>query len=235
MISFLLTLAAATVSPTPQPTQLAEPSPTNTTVEEIQKIREVVQQKVKEKLKQISTPATVKQGLIGKVVQIDDKGLSIEYQSTTKTMTISDDLTLIDLKRNKTKYENLKVGQDILVLGIQDNQNNTFQAKRIVFITMPEVENNHLVVVGKIVDISRSSPVFSLIPVKNKNTQYQIKTDTKTQIVNQENTKLTSTDLKSGDKIITILVPDPKMSKTYYAVKIINQSYSPAPTPTVKQ
>jgi len=230
MLSFLLTLAAISTTPSPTPTT----APVTASSSEIQKIREVVSQKVMEKLKQITAPATSKLGYVAKIIQVDSASISFETSGNTQNGTFGDDLTVIDLKRNKTKLENLKIGQDVLILGIKDNQANTFEIKRIVFTNPAEIDNQHTVVLGKIVDISRSSPIFSLIPLGNKNTQYQIKTDAKTQILTQEDSTLTSSDLKSGEKIIVILVPDPKMSKTYYAKKIINLSYAPPATPTPK-
>lgn len=227
-----LLLAAVTLTPTPTPTEIL-PTPTKNVSSEV---LDIVKQKVSEKLKQItSNNVSPKQGLIGKVVEINPLGLTIEIQTSTKKMSLASDVTIIDLKRNKTKVENLKVGQDVLAMADYDSTTDSYTAKRIVFVNPKEIENPHQVVVGKIVDISRSSPVFSLIPIKNKNTQFQIKTDSKTEIVDSSNQKITLTDLKSGHKIIAIIIPDPKMSKTYYVKKIIDQDYTPAPTPTPKQ
>lgn len=224
MVPLFLSLIAVAVSPTQVPT-VVPPSPTSTTAQDIQKIRDVVSQKVKEKLKQITAPSTSKLGYLGKIVQIDPNSIGFDSSGVSTTARLSSDLTIIDLKRNKAKIENLKVGQDVLILGIKDNQQNSFEAKRIIFTNPADVDNKHLVVIGKIVDISRSSPIFSLIPLNNKNTQYQIKTDTKTIINSKSGQVLLNTDLKSGDKIITILVPDPKMTKTYYVKKIIDLSF----------
>lgn len=232
MITLLLALATATISPTPT---LTEPTPTLTTAQDIQKIRDVVSQKVKEKLKQITAPTTTKLGYVAKIIQVDPTSISFDSSGTSQVASIGPDLTIIDSKRNKTKIENLKIGQDVLILGIKDNQQNTFEAKRIVFSNPTEVSNQHTIIIGKIVDISRSSPIFSLIPLDNKNTQYQIKSDTNTTIFTKDDIKLNSSDLKSGDKIIVVLIPDPKMSKTYYAKRITNLSYTPPSTPTPKQ
>jgi hypothetical protein len=89
-------------------------------------------------------------------------------------------------------------------------------------------------VVGKIVDISRTSPVFTLISSKDKNNLFQIKTDTKTIITDKDQGKIKYTDIKAGHKIIGILTPDEKISKTYYAIKLISLDYAISPTPTKK-
>ena len=84
-------------------------------------------------------------------------------------------------------------------------------------------------IIRLIVDISSSSPVFVLIPSNNKDTQYQIKTDTKTQVILKNETKLKINDLDNGQKVIVVFSPTPENSKTYYAHKIIQLSSA---TPT---
>jgi hypothetical protein len=225
-------LAVAVV--VPAPTVIVLPTPTTT--DEIQRIREVVQQKVKEKLRQITNPTSSKQGIIGKIIQVGESDITIEYQNTTRVVKIDDTTAFIDLNRNKTTLAKVKIGQDILALGINNSESNTFEGKRIVFIDMKTMIMPKTVVIGKIVDLSKSSPIFTLIPSKNKNNLFQIKTDTKTAITDKDQKKIGSTNLKSGQKIIAILTPDLKMSKTYYASQIIDLDYQPAisPTPTSK-
>lgn len=209
-------------------------TPKSSNLEDIQKIREVVQQKVKEKLKQISTPSNIPKSIIGTITQIDPTQITINYKNDTKTILISEETVFIDDKRNKTKLEKIKVGQEILAMGLSE-ESGSINAKRIVIITLKTIENNNHAVVGKIVDISQTSPIFILIPSKNKDQQYQIKTDTKTEIVDKNNKKIDIKNLKSGQKIICVIKPDEKMSKTFYAVKIINLDYQPtaSASPTI--
>lgn len=226
---FLIALAASITS---------APTPTPTTTSEIQKIREVVQQKVQEKLNEITNPSSTdtKRGLIGKVIQIDSSQITIEYQNNPNILKIDNSTVCVDLNRNKTTVGNVKIGQDILAMGINDSSTDTFQTKRVVFINLNTININRTVVVGKIVDISKTSPIFTLIPSKNKNNLYQIKIDKNTAYLDKNQQKLASTDLKSGHKIIAVLTPDPKISKTYIALKIMDLDYTPptSPTPTPK-
>jgi hypothetical protein len=184
-----------------------------------------------EKLQQITQPTLTQKGIIGKIIQIDSTTFTLEFQNNLSVVTFNTDTVFIDQKRNKIAVSQLKVGQDILVLGIQQSS-SVFLGKRIVVTDLTAIENVPLVVIGKIVDISKTSPVFSLIPTKNKNAQYQVKTDVKSEIINSQSNKITVADLKSGNKIIVILTPDPKMAKTYYASKIIDLDYQPPTTPT---
>jgi len=196
----------------------------------------LVQQKVKEKLSLITSPSTKPKSFIGTITTIDSTKISIDYQNNSKTILIDDDTAYVDIKRNKSKFANFKVGQGIIAMGYL-NENNQLNGKRIVAVDLKSLENKNEVVIGKVVDISKSSPIIVVIPIKNKNSQYQIKTDTKTEILDKSNTKIASKDIVLGQKIIAIIQPDVKIAKTFYASKIINLDFatsSPSATPTPK-
>jgi hypothetical protein len=229
ILPLLIALASASITPSIAPT------PTTAEANEIQKIREVVQQKVKEKLQQIVNPVSSKKAIIGKVIQIETNQITIDYQNVTRSLNVSTDTIFIDASRNKSSLSKIKIGQDILAMGINNSDSSTFDAKRIVFIDLKTVEIKRTTIIGKIVDLSKSSPVFTLIPSHNKNILFQIKTDSKTEFISANSLKIKSTDLVSGHKIIAVLIPDEKVSKTYTALKIIDFDYvsqSTLPTPT---
>jgi len=150
--------------------------------------------------------------------------------NNSSVLKINSTTAYVDLKRNKTTAANIKVGQDILAMGIYNSGTDTFETKRVVFIDLGAININKTVVVGKIVDISKTSPIFTLIPSKNKNNLYQIKTDKNTVFMDKNQQKLVSSNLKSGHKTIIVLTPDPKMSKTYTALKVMDLDYTPTPT-----
>jgi hypothetical protein len=94
------------------------------------------------------------------------------------------------------------------------------------------VVNNNQTITGQIVDISKETSIFTLTPNYNKNSPFQIKTDTKTKIVNIINKTVSSSEeIVNGKKIIAIIKPDSKLEKTFYASKIIILD---SPTPTTK-
>lgn len=226
---FLSTSIILAESPTPS----SGPS-----VDEIQKIREVVQEKVKEKLKQISNPVAIDtntpKSLMGTISQIGNNQITVNSNGNSKNINTTTDTIFIDSKRNKTKLDKITVGQDILALGYYDDA-NVLTAKRIIIIDIKSLENNNQVVVGKIVDISKSSPIFVLIPNNNKNTQYQIKTDSKSLYVDKNNKPLDIKNLISGQKIIVIIKPDTELSKTFYTTKIISLASTTASTSAAKK
>lgn len=229
MITSLLLLSLAL---TPTPT-IEPPTPTTQNSTDIQKIRDAVKEKVQEKLNQITQKTSNKKAIIGTITTISENEIVISYQNNPRTLSISDETVYIDAKRNKTTLDKIKVGQDILAMGYT-NEQNILDAKRIVLIDIKLLENKNQTIIGKIVDTSRTSPIFILVPLNNKEIQYQIKTDTKTESLDQEFKKLDIKNLAAGQKVIVSFTPDPKISKTYYANQIVNFSYVPSPTPTKK-
>jgi hypothetical protein len=202
--------------------------------EKTQDIVNLVQQKVKEKLNLITTPSTQPKSFFGNITQITDDQISISYQNKTQNINIGDSTVYVDTKKNKSKLANFKVGQTILAMGYL-NETNNLDAKRIVLLDLKSIENNNQTVTGQIVDISKSSPIIVIIPTKDKNNQYQIKTDSKTEIISLDGKKISSSSLSSGKKVIVIIQPDAKIAKTFYAIKIISlESASISPTPTIK-
>ena len=227
---------------TATPTKIATPSSQATTSaektisEDIQKIRDAVKLKVQEKLKTITAtdsannPAASKRAIVGTIIQIDKNNLTIDYQNNTRKISFTTDTVVINIKQTKIKTDSLKVGQDILAMGYLNN--DVLEAKRIVFMDLKTIDTQDQIVVGKIVDISKSSPLLVLIPSKNKNSQYQIKTDSKTEVVSKSNQKIDVKNLVSGQKVIVVVRPDPKITKTYIATKIISTQTAPIASPT---
>lgn len=201
-----------------------------------EEVREMVTQKVKE-IQQGSSPisTTIPKSLVGTITQIGNSQVTINYKNENKNITIISDTVFINEKQIKTKFGSLKSGQVILAMGYYDQFNN-FEAKRVIITTTDEIENKNEIVFGTIADISQTSNILVLIPIKNKNTQYQIKTDSSTEIVNKDNDTLTFAKLKSGQKVIIVIQPNAKISNTFDASKIITfDSNSTSPTPTPKK
>jgi hypothetical protein len=193
-------------------------------------VLQMVQQKVKDMLQGTTSSPNDPKSIIGTITQIDSSQISITYKNESKTITITEDTVFIDSKRNKTKIDNIKAGQGILAMGYI-NQYGNLEAKRVVITDLKTIENKNEIILGKIVDISQSSPIFVLIPTTNKETQYQIKTDAKTEILDKDNNKLTIDKLKAGQKIVVVIQPDAKIAKTFYVSKIITMDITTAQVP----
>ena len=188
---------------------------------DVKQIREVVQQKVNEKLKEITTtsPISDKKAFLGKIVSIGENLIVIDSRNKSISIGITDTTAIYDIKKVKTTFDKLKVGQDLLALcKISDN---LIDGRRLLVVDTKTIQRPHLITIGKVADISKSSPVFTLIPINHKDMQYQIQTDSKTSLVDQSNNKLDLKELVLGKKIIVSLTPSSSTSKTYTANKII--------------
>lgn len=192
---------------------------TPTPQSDIQKLREVIQHKVQQKLQEISGEEVVnpKKAYLGTITKIENKNLSLDSKDQKYEFIVSDDATFINQKQNKIKISDLKEGQNVLLLSLAKNE--IIFAKRIIIIDPTKLENNKNIALGKIADISTTTSVFVLIPVNNNNRQLQIKIDSKTEIVTKDNKSLKLTDIKKGQKIVCIYTNG--QNSTYPAIKII--------------
>lgn len=233
IFSLLATITPSVLAATPTPTAAATAEPTSTNLEEIQRIRQAVQQKVKEKIREIASTEDTKKAIVGDVVQVNANNITISFEDKQRQLIVNDDTVYINEKRVKTTLDKIKVGQGILAMGYL-NADGVLDTRRIVFLNLADVTNQQSTVVAKIADISTSSSVLLLIPVKDKDQQYQVKIDTKTSVTTKKKDKLTTDDLYTSQKIVAILEPDPKITKTYYAPDIVALENNPpeaSPTP----
>lgn len=231
IILLIALLFPATISAqTPIATTSASPN----TSQEIQKIRQAVQQKVLEKLKEITTDSNPDQikSYFGTVISLENNQAVLEYLGQNYQITIDPEAVYIDLKRNKSATTNIKTGQGLLAMGKIDSSKN-LNALRLVAIEIDSIKPQAQIVFGQISDISQSSPVFTLIPFTNKNQQFQIKTTTTTQYFNSKKQKITLKDISKGHRLIAVIKES--TNSTYSAVTLISLDHpstvTPSPTP----
>ena len=209
------TLALSVTTNTPTPEQS-----TDDQNNDIQKIRQVVQEKVKEKLAEITATSTGKKAFIGIIKNVEENSITITYANQEFQLEVDVDTVFIDSKRNKTSLDKIQPDQAVLAMGFL-NESQVLETKRLIIVPVDSLEQKKHTVIGKIVDISQTSSVFALIPNQNKDSQYQIKTDTKTKIIKKDKAVIKSDQLKNGQIIIVIFSPTKTNSKTYYAHQII--------------
>lgn len=213
--------------PTTPPT-LPPPSPTPTTINlDVQKIREAVQQKVREKLSQITAETQDDQprAFFGAIIETSPAQITIDYQGSLRHLQISADTVYIDAKRNKAKIDTLKIGQTILALG-RPATNDTLDTKRLVATDSQAAKPQFQIVFGKVSDTSQTTPVFTLIPFNNKDQQFQIKTTTTTEFFNRQKEKIDTT-LTKGHRLIAVIKST--TSATFTALTLIDLDYSLLP------
>lgn len=224
MILLSLLLATSIVTtPTLTAKTSIEAVATPTVTSEIQKFKEVIQEKVKAKLQEInkSNDTDPKRGYLGTITKIDDQKISLDAKNKKHSVIFNVETSFLNTKSSKIKYTDLKVGQEILAIGLLDNQSN-FSAKRIIVTTPKSTQNIKTTIYGQVVDVSTMYSLIAMIPVSNKNTQYQIKTDTKNiQILSKTGEKMTLKYITKGKKIIVISTSAPISGQTLTVEKII--------------
>ena len=222
ILSFLFpkaSFAAKIDSPTALLSASPSATPTGDNLDEIQKIRMAVQEKVKEKLNQIVKPDNSKKGYLGTISSLDANSLTISRNGSDKDINFDDSTAFIDINRKKIDSSKLKVGQSITALGY-DNQQGSLDAKRVIINDPDYVPTKNTIVIGKIVDRSQTSNVALLIPSINKNNQYQITFSTSSTITSISGAKVTIKDITTGKKVIVVLTQDVK-NKSASATNII--------------
>lgn len=207
-----------------QPQTVFAVNTTPSASQDVQSIREVVQQKVKEKLNIITSSENKPKSIFGSIKKINNSQITISFNNQDQIVTTTEDTVFVGSKKTKISLTDLKENDEIIAMGYF-NKDNQLEAKRIVVFSLKEIQNNNQIINGQVVDVSQTSSVFTVIPHNNKNSQYQIET--------------TSTNIKkisSGQKIIAVVKPDEKVTNTFELIKTIsstsqNASVSATSTP----
>lgn len=215
--------------------QTATPSPSTNKVEDVKDIlKQIVKETSGSNNPKDAEVSKEPKSFFGTITQSDTDQIKITLKDqNSKTLYLSQVTTFVNAKKQKGKISDFKAGQNIIAMGYL-NPDQSLDCRRVVYTESKAVENINQIVTGQIVDVSQSqnSPIFVLIPSKNKNSQYQIETDSKTEIVDSKNNKTTSAKtIVTSKKIIVIIQPDNKLSNTFYATKIIDLTTDTASNP----
>lgn len=155
-------------------TPLQAQSPTQTLGENIGDLRENLQQKVREKLAEITdtTPLNPRKAYPGTIVELSEDKIKIKTQTQEMEFTLASDTAYLNQKQRTIKREDLKKDQNVLLLSL--NQDTINYAKRILLVEPKDLENNKKTTFGSIADISTAGSVLTLVSVNNQNEKLQI-------------------------------------------------------------
>jgi hypothetical protein len=209
------------------------------------KIEEFIEETLKPTVAKINTidePIISNQpkSFFGSITQINENLISINFENQNKVLQLSNETVFINSKHLKTKATEFKVGQTVLAMGyLNQSGSGSLDCHRIVATDTKSIENNNQIITGQIVDVPQSQDsIFAFTPFQNKDVQYQIKIDSKTEINNTDKKKLKSSEtIIKGKKVIIVMHSDNENGQTFYATKIISldtDSLSLSPTPTTQ-
>jgi len=203
--------------------------------EKIDTLREEIKKKVEEKLKTIMSQRK-KRGWVGIIEEKTEISLKLKTGDKIRTATISEDAQIVNSKRQKINFENLKIGQKIIAMGYLQPDNN-LEAKRIVVLSEKKKTESLRIIFGAISDRSEREQVLAVNPIgpaKNGNQEYEVLLDKKTRLFQRTNgkvEKINYKDLQAGQKIIAVLKPTKSNGFSFNAKLIL--LLSPSPTPTL--
>jgi len=205
-------------SATPTPSQ-TDPTPTDSQNNDIEKIRQVVKDKVMEKIDQIVNKPNQKVGWLGTITSIESNFIEIEnIQNITQKIIVEDEATIINTKKQTVDLEDLKIDQIIIAMGYLDTEGNLL-AKRILITNISLDTLKNTIISATVTDISQTTNVITLVTKDRK--VYQVKSDKNT------------SKIEKNHKIMAVIKPEKKDSNTWLILDykdISPPSLTPTPT-----
>ncbi|OGY09115.1 MAG: hypothetical protein A2700_02890 [Candidatus Blackburnbacteria bacterium RIFCSPHIGHO2_01_FULL_44_64] len=194
VLAVILSLIAYRLSPPANAQEDATPS-----------VRDLVREKVKEKLDTLTKKPT---GVVGTLQQITDKTLEIKTISNKIQLVSTDEetkfLQVIKGKSKEIKFEELSLDQYIVAMGYK-NGKDVIEVKRIVIYDQSPIGIVRNSFFGKVTKAEKNSLTFETL---NKESQ-TVKTTSKTTTTAKdkksgEQITLQFSDIKADDRIIAI-------------------------------
>ncbi len=213
---FSFRVLAQSITPTPSPTDLT-PTPPGSEDNDIEKIRQVVKDKVMEKIDQIVNKPNQKIGWLGTIISIDSNNIELEnLQKISQKIIVEDEATIINTKKQTVDLEDLKVDQIIIAMGYLDIEGNLL-AKRILITNISLDTLKNTIISATVTDISQTTNIITLVTKDRK--VFQIKSDKNT------------AKIEKNQKIMAVIKPEKKDSNTWLVLDYKDIS-PPTPTPT---
>lgn len=214
-------LAVLAQQPTSEPQTPSTPSAQTEKNQDIEKIRQAVKDKVKEKIDQIVNKSNQKTGWVGQITNIADNQISLTSLNQDARIVLIDqeDTSIINSKRQQIDSDQLKKDQIILAMGYTNTEGQLL-AKRILITNKPLESLKNTIVLATVTDISQTTSTMTL--VTNSRQVYQVKTN--------KNTK----DVLKNQKIIAVLKQDGESTNNWQIIdfKIFSSQTTPTITPT---
>lgn len=178
------------------------PTPTDVPAKNVEQIREQVKEKVREKLDEVKQGQ--KRSYVGKITTISATAITLSTPNGERQAMLSEDTVYVGSAKNPIKFESIKIGDYIIVLGYFD-ESGALQAKRVILMSKPKPETRK-VVFGEISDISPEEKL--LVLKKRKNDQIMtIEVGNSTVVTKKVDTsveKVKFTDIGINDWIVAI-------------------------------
>jgi len=197
------------ISPTPTiKPKVLSPTPSTASLSatpmdgKIQEIRDVVKEKVLEKIQEIKDKIT-KKGYVGILREMTDSTLTLETLSGERMITVDSEAKIIGTNKKEIKVKDLEIDQKLITMGTID-ENNILVAKRIIVVPIPtKALPKKEVYVGRIYEIDTKTKTIKSNHLRRLNLLHIVKVDKETKFSSG-----TFADLKVGNIILVISVQE---------------------------
>lgn len=197
----------------------------------VNQIRQAVKEKVNQKLEQVGRRPI---GLVGIIEEITNNNVVVSVDSQKLNIATSAQTEYQKIPGRRTiERSDLAITDYVLIKGIHDTAQNSYEAETIQVIPEPQKPNRQLVT-GIVTKATTSS--FTLtdteqtwIITMDKSTDIQQKSQT------EELKTLKTTDIKNDDYITVVGTPDAKKTQTLKSLIILKLPSSSSATPSAEQ
>ena len=200
------------------------PSPT-VSRDKIEGLREEIEKKVQEKLDDIVSQQE-KRGWIGIITEVTATGFKIEVNEEARTVTLSDEATVIDQNRQEIEFDDLAAEDRVIAMGYEQID-GTLDGRRIVIVDEKEPRVRQSIF-GTVTETAEQDEIML---VKNGSEKYELIFDENSvleQRTNGETKEIEYEDLTADQKVAAVVSPTDGNTATYTVEKLLVVS-SPEP------
>jgi hypothetical protein len=181
-------------------------SPTGELKEKVQEIRQLVKEKVQEKLAEIKNREQ-KRAYVGEISAITGSTITLETKRGTKNVLVNEETNIVGPQRKTLKVTDLKVGDTIIAMGTVD-PDGVMTAKRIVVVPKPpKAPPLRRAVFGRVKEIDKNKQILTVVHLKKEEVSFQVKASDKTRITKKLDGKMQKIDFSKiviGDRLAAV-------------------------------
>ncbi|MBM3209393.1 hypothetical protein FJZ40_03825 [Candidatus Shapirobacteria bacterium] len=198
--------------------------PTGSLKEKVQEIRQLVKEKVQERIEEIKKNGT-RRAYVGQIATINstEGTLTVDTKKGTRSVTTNEETKIVDAKRQPVEFSSLKVDDLIIAMGIV-NEEDVMTAKRIVVMAKPKTPPpNRRAIHGQVTQIKSAEKTVTITRLPKKDLNYTIKATNETKITKKVDGKVQKVEFAKitvGDWLMAVGTWDEK--KSILTAKIIH-------------
>ena len=184
----------------------------------VKDIRDAVKEKVQERLDEVQKGQ--KRAFVGEVSDLTNHTLILTVRQEEKQVRVSDEATIINLKRQEIDFEDIEIGSHVIAMGYLE-ENGILDGRRIVVTEKPTPPVQR-VAFGEMTDKSTEENVLTVKHPK-KETVWSVEVTSKTRVTKKEDEEMETIkfdEIEIGDHLVAIGSPDTE--ENFIVAKLIH-------------